>query len=664
MKTKTWKTACRVVLLLLLGGAAALAAPFAKQISFTQPDGTQIELWGEGDEFHAVFETLDGYAVVFDPATEAYYYAQLSPSGDDLVSTGMQVGKANPQALGLDKHLRIKPETVKKQARERYQRWDEATGNSARWKALKAARRQAEMGAGGAVASDATQPAPPSVPTLDQKLGLCLLVDFDNDRATIPQAEIIKFCNGDNYGGYGNNGSVKEYFRDNSNTGLTYENVVTIYIRIPNSTHRKAWYDDTTKDCGTQANLLIRDAIAIMKARPDYRSAILPTFTGLSVDGGNVLACNVYYAGGNRGVWAKGLWPNSWVLQNVGAQDLDDDKPGTKQVWRYQLTDIGRSLELGTFCHENGHMLCGFPDIYDYDYDSVGGAGVFCLMGYGGFANNPVQICAYLKAAAGWASVSEIPVLSGGITESLNVPAAGNQFHRYAKPVTLGEVSTEYFLMENRQRNGRDANLPASGIAVWHIDELGDHNNQSLVPNSEHHNYEVTLVQADNQWHFENNVNAGDSQDLYFLGNPAAGYSNSLNDDTAPDAHWWDGTASELKLSGFSASSGVMEVQVGGDTPPPPLLPPAAPTNLRGSASKTDITLNWVDHANNEAGFSVERWNSAADDFEKIVETGANTTTYVDNVGVGRGTYYYRVQAFNDGGLSAYSNTVLVQKRR
>ena len=42
------------------------AAPFAKRIPFVQPDGTAIELWGQGDEFYAVFETLDGYTVVYD----------------------------------------------------------------------------------------------------------------------------------------------------------------------------------------------------------------------------------------------------------------------------------------------------------------------------------------------------------------------------------------------------------------------------------------------------------------------------------------------------------------------------------------------------------------------------------------------------------------------
>ena len=78
-----------------------------------------------------------------------------------------------------------------------------------------------------------------------------------------------------------------------------------------------------------------------------------------------------------------------------------------------------------------------------------------------------------------------------------------DNFYRYRRT----GVSTEYFLLENRQKIGRDAGLPAAGIAVWHVDELGDRDNQSLTPNSSHQNYELTLVQADNLWHFETTTN-------------------------------------------------------------------------------------------------------------------------------------------------------------
>ena len=69
------------LLLLALVPVLAFGAPFAERMPFTQPDGSRIELWGEGDEFYAVFETLQGYTVVFDPALKAYCYARLALDG-------------------------------------------------------------------------------------------------------------------------------------------------------------------------------------------------------------------------------------------------------------------------------------------------------------------------------------------------------------------------------------------------------------------------------------------------------------------------------------------------------------------------------------------------------------------------------------------------------
>jgi len=65
----------------------ATGAPFERTVSFTQPNGAVIELWGKGDEFRAVFETPDGYTVVYAPESKAYYYAALSADGTDLVPT-------------------------------------------------------------------------------------------------------------------------------------------------------------------------------------------------------------------------------------------------------------------------------------------------------------------------------------------------------------------------------------------------------------------------------------------------------------------------------------------------------------------------------------------------------------------------------------------------
>jgi M6 family metalloprotease-like protein len=566
-----------VTLTLFFSPGSLWAAPFSKNFQFTQPDQTQLTLWGEGDEFHAVFETTTGYTVVFDPQRQAYFYAERSSDGKTLQSTGVPAHHPAPQGLAL--HLRIDPDAVAAAARIRQKQWNEETGLSKRWGQLKSQTLGTPLPPDEAGAL----PAPPSTTTLGSKVGLTLLIDFSDAPATIPQADINSFLNGDSYTGYGNNGSVKKYFSDVSGARLTYTNVVTIYVRM---NQPKSYYNNTSNDCGTQARLLLNDALTILKARGDYNSTILPTFSNLTTDAnGRVLAFNVYFAGADSGAWSKGLWPHSWVL--YAPVELGNGK----SVYRYQVTNVGSSLELGTFCHENGHMLCGFPDIYDYDYDSVGGAGKFCLMGSGGDGPNPSQVDAYLKLAAGWATVTDLTSSSSLTGTLVAAPNSGyDNFYRYRRT----GVSTEYFLLENRQKIGRDAGLPAAGIAVWHVDELGDRDNQSLTPNSSHQNYELTLVQADNLWHFETTTNNyGDAADLFYQGNGAAAYTNTLNDNSTPHAHWWDGTSSSMNLSGFSAATASMNFTIGGGATNPVVTQTTPASGATGVAVATAITATF-----------------------------------------------------------------------
>ena len=571
--------------LLLLAVLSLPAAPFRdRAISFTQPDGTVIELRGSGDEFYAVFETLDGYTVLFDQALKAYCFAQLGSDGQ-LVSSGVEVQRGNPAALGLSWHLRVAPAIRQEQVRQRHQLWEQRMGVGQRWKEIKAALQQREAQAGGSIGTpDGPQPSPPTGTTTGNKLGLTLLVDFDDEPATVPQAEILNFCNGDNYTSYGNNGSVKKFYYDNSNGLLTYSNVVTIYIRVPQP---KTYYNDTAIDCGAQGRLLVTDAINAMKALPNYTTEILPTFNTLTVDGSSrVVACNVLFAGRDSGVWMYGLWPNSWVLPS--AIDLGNGK----KVYKYQITNIGTAMEIGTFCHENGHMLCGYPDLYDYTGTSEG-AGDWCLMAGGSWGgspagSNPSQICAYLKRASGWATTTALTSSSGLIaTVSAVAGPDFNHFYRFQKP----GVSTEYFLAECRYKTGHDADLPGSGVLIWHIDELGDNSTVNLNPNTTHDNYEATVVQADNRWHLEQNQNSGDSNDPFYTGNPSSGYRNQFNDSSSPNAHWWAGTASGVRFTNFSARATTMTFVVGDMAPAAPAANFSASPTI-GAAPLTNVAFS------------------------------------------------------------------------
>ncbi len=97
-----------------------MSIPFSgKEFTFTQPDGTALRVRGWGDQYHAVFETLNGYTVVEDPATGFYQYADVSADGDDLIPTGARPRLVNPQNLGLKPGNRVSRAAAKAKAVER-----------------------------------------------------------------------------------------------------------------------------------------------------------------------------------------------------------------------------------------------------------------------------------------------------------------------------------------------------------------------------------------------------------------------------------------------------------------------------------------------------------------------------------------------------------------
>jgi predicted phage tail protein len=86
---------------------------------------------------------------------------------------------------------------------------------------------------------------------------------------------------------------------------------------------------------------------------------------------------------------------------------------------------------------------------------------------------------------------------------------------------------------------------------------------------------------------------------------------------------------------------------------------PAAPTGLVATAtaaSSSAITITWVDQANNEDGFKIER-KTGTGSFTQIATVGPNITTFANSGLASATNYTYRVRAYNTVGNSAYSNT-------
>jgi PKD repeat protein len=84
-----------------------------------------------------------------------------------------------------------------------------------------------------------------------------------------------------------------------------------------------------------------------------------------------------------------------------------------------------------------------------------------------------------------------------------------------------------------------------------------------------------------------------------------------------------------------------------------------APTSLTATAGRGSVTLNWTDNSTSQTGFYIERAPSGTTSFVRVGTVGGNTKTFTNTVS--KGTYLYRVQAFNATTLSAYSNTATVR---
>lgn len=92
-----------------------------------------------------------------------------------------------------------------------------------------------------------------------------------------------------------------------------------------------------------------------------------------------------------------------------------------------------------------------------------------------------------------------------------------------------------------------------------------------------------------------------------------------------------------------------------------PLQPPVAPiTLIYDSLAAESVSLAWTDRSNNEKGFYVYRSVSETTGYQLIHTTGSNQNTY-KNTNLAAGTsYYFRVRAYNDDGISAYTNTLRI----
>jgi hypothetical protein len=168
--------------------------------------------------------------------------------------------------------------------------------------------------------------------------------------------------------------------------------------------------------------------------------------------------------------------------------------------------DEGERIQLGSFgvlCHEFGHLL-GLPELYAPGGATHEGIGKWGLMGQGtwvGRGNAPPHMEAWSKLRLGWVDA----LVVDRTTVGLRIPAVTEQPLVVKIPAVPNKPS-EYYLVENRQREGFDASLPGEGLLVWHVDETvsGFRSAQSRPEHKLLH-----LVEADGRGDLDRGTRAG-----------------------------------------------------------------------------------------------------------------------------------------------------------
>jgi M6 family metalloprotease-like protein len=352
--------------------------------------------------------------------------------------------------------------------------------------------------------------------------GLTLLVDFSDASPAFSADEVDAWLNEPGFSEDGLNGSVRDYYFDNSNGLVDFQNEVVGFHR---ASRPKSYYEGREGYSG--AAELVSELLAAVDDEVD--------FSMFDNDGdGRTEAISVVYAG-EAETWGQGLWPHSGAINQM--------RDGVR-LNRYQMTAMEDRFVLYTFVHEVGHMLFGWPDLY--------GFGNYCVMGNASNQSNPVGINDFYRADQGWIPFIDITAQTNARFYA-NVNAGG---YRYVNPKRPDEA----FFWSNVQNTNRWSSLRGSGLVVLHFD--GDiRSNDPPAPLS------LAVVQADGQRELDQTMwpEPGSEQADFYT----ASGNDELAANTDPSSAWNDDSASGLRLYEVSASGESMTFAVGTGTPEP-----------------------------------------------------------------------------------------------
>lgn len=619
---------------------AAAAIPYINQpFVFKQPDGKALTIYLSGNSYFAEQRLADGRLVVYDTQLKGYAYARVSADGKTIESTGKL---ALPVDLAKTNQVQSTTEYSSAQAQP-------GLSPTAKAALVKQAQQQlfGQKQPGNAEhvhdepADDAQMLATEiSASVLPASVkGLTVIIQFPDQAGTISKTQVESFLNDLNYSGFGNAQSVRGYFRTVSAGKLDYQNSVTRYYTAKKN---KAYYTDNSLSASVRSMELISEALNWLEYTEGFDFSTLTTNSSKQI-----LGLNFFYAGEADSAWSKGLWPHMGGLSPKFCAD-------GVCTSRYQITNMGSNMAIGTFVHESGHLLFGWPDLYDYDGSSEGSVAAFCLMGYGAIGTQnkfkPTPPVGVLRHLAGWDSVIELnPKLNSQAPAGLlSHTSESHQLYRWSNPANTAEA----FYLEAIYQSGQQQYQPDQGLAVWHVDPAGDNSNEWKPY--------IQMEHADGNRDPENKRNRSDATDLYDGINSPDFNRNLPNALTSKGTNslWWNGTDSGFALTKISTPAPTISFQLvaaaSGETYSGTLASGAqaiVPNNSYFQYGGGTLRLTLTGPATANFDLYLQRWNGSS--WVNVAQSTSGTSK--ESLSYAANSAYYRMLVKAVSGSGSYT---------
>ena len=345
--------------------------------------------------------------------------------------------------------------------------------------------------------------------TIGNQRGLVILlqykdVKFSNDSLTTNQIYKRSF-NEEGYKEYGNEGSVRDYFKKQSYGKLDIEFDVVGPFTV--SQKMEYYGKHYTDDQGNEHNdahpaIMVAEAVDLAyKAGVDFSKYDWN-------DDKEVDQVFVIYAGYAESQHAdpETIWPHEWVLAAEGktkkyngvtidtygcASELSGNDNPNSDFYNPDKVKDG----IGTACHEFTHCL-GLPDMYDTSSGENYGMAYWDVMDSGSYNDNshsPAGYTAYERWFAGWMEPTELKEQTRieGMKPLINEPEAYILYNEKNR--------NEYYMLENRQPVSFDKGLSGHGLLIYHVDyskTAWTSNQINIVANHQR----MVIVPADNEF--------------------------------------------------------------------------------------------------------------------------------------------------------------------